>query len=596
MSTFGVTANATNSRTTHPGSTDRGSGRKHAALEQDSTRERIEHAADLRVSAADGVPLATDLYRPAVATRRPAVLLRTYLGKARHRDEALGWARAGYVCCVQDVRGRYASGGQWRPYASEQSDGGTTVRWLAAHPWCDARIVVAGASYGAFTAWAAALGGQPHVRAVISSVPSMRPVDMPHTQDGVLPLLGHLAWWLNHGSGRHSRPNRLAECLREDPTLLEHLPLAMLPERIGLPSTDDESTKEEASARECDLDGWLEAAEAAGDTDPIPDAALADLDVASMHIGGWHDPFVRETLRLHALVGRDRDPRPPRRLVIGPWTHEMRVAEAARYGERDYGPRARFALGQVQARWLDSLFGDAGFGGDRDRATVFVTGANDWIDVAASAEPVAERRLYATQEGVLAATPVAEEGSTHFRYDPADPFSMRRTPIDERDLDDRRDVVRFTTAPLESPLRWIGGGEVELFAASAAERTDWMARLLEVAADGRLLFLSYGIIDARRHLRVQGTDYAPRQVMRYRIRLAPMGIRIPAGHRLRLEVTSSAFPSHARNLGRGDRLHGTRAHPARQTVHWGGARPTQVRLACMADAPPAQALRLEASP
>ena len=120
--------------------------------------------AGLRVEAPDGVRLATDVYRPGAGRPVPAVLLRTYLGKARHQEEALAWVREGFACVVQDVRGRYDSDGSWEPYVHERADGAAAARWTAGQPWCDGRVVVAGGSYGAFTAWAAALES-PVVRA-----------------------------------------------------------------------------------------------------------------------------------------------------------------------------------------------------------------------------------------------------------------------------------------------------------------------------------------------------------------------------------------------------------------------------------------------
>ncbi|MEO1369329.1 MAG: CocE/NonD family hydrolase, partial [Acidobacteriota bacterium] len=113
----------------------------------------LEVRADLAVTAADGVSLATDVFRPAGAGPWPAVLLRTYLGKARHTAEAVGWARRGFACAVQDVRGRYGSDGEWRPYEHERGDGRAAVEWLLAAPWCDGRVVAVGGSYNAFTAW-----------------------------------------------------------------------------------------------------------------------------------------------------------------------------------------------------------------------------------------------------------------------------------------------------------------------------------------------------------------------------------------------------------------------------------------------------------
>ena len=143
-------------------------------VEASARTEGARVHAGIVVIAEDGASLATDVYRPRAAPR-PVVVLRTYLGKARHRAEALGWVEHGFGCIVQDVRGRYDSGGTWLPFTHEREDGHTTVEWVSRQPWCDGRVVLTGGSYGAFTAWAAAVSGHPAICAVIASVPAMRP-------------------------------------------------------------------------------------------------------------------------------------------------------------------------------------------------------------------------------------------------------------------------------------------------------------------------------------------------------------------------------------------------------------------------------------
>src|SRR3954466_15185122 len=85
--------------------------------------------------------LATDVYRPADGGRHPAVLQRTPYDK---RQYPLTWpllaprklAAAGYVIAIQDVRGRFGSGGDFVPYLDEAGDGAAAVEWLAAQPYC----------------------------------------------------------------------------------------------------------------------------------------------------------------------------------------------------------------------------------------------------------------------------------------------------------------------------------------------------------------------------------------------------------------------------------------------------------------------------
>src|SRR5205823_4007302 len=102
---------------------------------------------NVMVPMADGVRLATDVYRPALAGEAlpgpfPALMERTPYGKQRDDLVAMAkvFARRGYVVAVQDVRGRYASEGEWYAFAKEGPDGKEAVEWLAGQPFCDGKV------------------------------------------------------------------------------------------------------------------------------------------------------------------------------------------------------------------------------------------------------------------------------------------------------------------------------------------------------------------------------------------------------------------------------------------------------------------------
>lgn len=520
--------------------------------------------AGLRVEMPDGVRLATDVYRPRHGRPVPAVLLRTYLGKARHLDEGVAWAREGFACVVQDVRGRYDSDGTWEPYAREREDGAASAAWVAEQPWCDGQVAVTGGSYAAFTAWAAALES-PAVRAAVVAVPAMRPVNF--EPGGVLKLFNHASWWMSHGDTRTER-TRLFEAMRSAcPGLLARLPVADLPRCFW-----------------ADLPGWFPGVEAGPDAPPpIQDSELARLDLPVLHVGGWHDPFISQTFHQHETTGSAVEPRPRRELIVGPWTHELRSHEPAAYGERVYGSPSRLPLGRLQARFLRGvLIADHPAPPDtkpRPAARLFLTGANRWLEGDGwPPVPVSQRSWFAASGGRLEEKGGAS-GSMSFLYDPLDPYPARTGPVDQSDLLRRRDTVCFTSAPLTAPLTWIGAPRVILHAATDAPGTDWVARLHEVLPDGRSLYLGHGLVDAARELRRAGDPLVPGEAHRVEIPLPPLAITIPAGHRLRLEITSSSFPEHARNLNTGaDRYTSTETRVARQTVLWGELTPTALVL------------------
>lgn len=545
----------------------------------------IDVQASLKVTASDGVALATDVVLPKGLGPWPTVLMRTYLGKAQHTAEALGWATQGFVCVVQDVRGRFDSGGSWRPYTTEHEDGSQAVEWILGQPWSNGRIAAVGGSYGAFSAWSAALA-HPAVQAVISAVPAMGTLHLQPEDGGVLPLLSRVSWWMTHMGARCPRSGLADAMLGHVPEVLRHLPVVDLPDHlwVQLPgwagALVDGEPAETESAETRFAETW--SAKTMLPERPLSDADLANLSVAALHVGGWHDPFCSETLRQFALVGRNLEPRPPRGLVLGPWWHRLGTQRRARYGERDYGEASRFPLGRFQADWLRQVLD--GCPAHESTIRVFLGGENRWLnDVEWQESPQGLSSFYLDGDGLTVRRPVSVGQST-FVYDPHQPAPCRRTPLDERAAPTRQDVLVASTPPLKTSCYVVGAPRAVLWGSTDAVSVDWVVRLLEVTGDGRRLYLAHGLVDAGLFLANQGQRIEPGAPHQVEIQLSPLGMVIPAGSRLRLEISGSAFPSYARNLASGEpRLTGTKIRPALQTVHWGPDIPTFLELPLCVD-------------
>ncbi|MEO1367529.1 MAG: CocE/NonD family hydrolase, partial [Acidobacteriota bacterium] len=369
-------------------------------------------------------------------------------------------------------------------------------------------------------------------------------------------------------------PGAAGALLDNDPDALRHLPVVDLPSRLWAAPG-----------------GWRGAVLAAEESaaGPLRDAELASLDVAALHVGGWHDPFCAETLRHFDSVGEGLDPRPPRALVMGPWWHRIDASRPARYGERRYGEASRFALGRFQAEWVRrALDGDA----PADERRIFMAGDNRWLDGPDLAAPVGILPDGAAGDGTrfhlagdrLSPELPASAGSVAFVHDAADPHPCRRTPLDESALPPRADVAVFEGAPLGAPLRVLGTPRLGLRGRTDAPQADWVARLLEVTAEGRRLYLAHGVVDAGRQLDGRGERLVAGEPHRVEIRLSPLGVTVPAGSRLRLEISGAGFPSYARNLASGEpRLTGTTAAAARQSVDWGPDAPSTLHLPASID-------------
>jgi putative CocE/NonD family hydrolase len=125
-------------------------------------------------------------------------------------------------------------------------------------------------------------------------------------------------------------------------------------------------------------------------------------------------------------------------------------------------------------------------------------------------------------------------------------------PADQRPVEATKLVLVYSSAPLERDLELVGDVRATIYAASTALDTDFTSKLCVVDESGRSTNVVEGIVRARyRESAPEPTLIKPGEVYEYRIELGPVGIRVPAGHRLRVQVASSDFPQFDRNLNTG---------------------------------------------
>ncbi|GAA3013144.1 CocE/NonD family hydrolase [Streptosporangium longisporum] len=485
-------------------------------------------AFNLRVPGWDGTPLAVDVQLPDPSLWPvPAVVTRTPYGRSHHLAEGRGWTRRGFAYVVQDVRGRHDSDGVWECYRNERGDGAALADWALSREWSDGRLIGYGGSYSGFTAWALAAERPDSVPVVVSMGPSMA-LHRTKFEDGVLRLAEHAAWWLDRADSRTGRDGLASLLLGADPGVLSHLPVTGLPERLGVR-----------------LPGWAGVVRRGPDHRPeeeITESELAGLPVSGMHIGGWYDLLVDETLLHWRTVGTGRAPRPPQWLVVGPWGHDLAFTGRTRYGDREHGPVSSLDLGALQVEWIRACLDGTARAGE----LVLPVGADTWRPwPRAEGETV----LHAHPAGTLRDTP-PDGPAGSFRHDPDDPCPSLAPGTDRRGLDARADVLRFTATPLTTGTT-LTGAHVDLEVGASAGDADWIVRLVERTATGQVFELARG--------RAAGSG---------RCVLSPFAAVPASGSRLRLEIGGGDFPRLARSLGTGaDRYTTTATAPVRQTVH-----------------------------
>ena len=539
---------------------------------------------DIMVPMRDGVRLATDVYLPDAAGPFPAILVRLPYGKtdphcalppvARH------WTRKGYACVVQDVRGKWGSEGAFKPAdgATETADGYDTLAWLADQDFCNGAIGMWGESYYGFTSYAGAVSGHPALRAI---APGNIGVDRYRNvfRGGAFQFNTMGNWALS------MVVSTAQDVIAADPW---HLPLAEIPAKAGLESPYYQDML--ANPRR----GPFWAARSLL-------TAYDRIRIPVLCWGGWYDNFLGGQLHdFRLLTERNKaDGLDHIYLFVGPWDHSGSAEQTDRIGANFVGLHGAHRWDKYQTFFDRYVMGlDNGF--DRGpRVEYFTIGASEWRRSPSWPPPdMVPTPFYLSSGGRantlagdrrLSPTPPAEEPTDHYDYDPLDPvadtvdmncWSMASELRDRTEVERRADVLVYSTPPLAEPLEITGPIEATIHAASSAVDTDFWLGLVDVSPDGYGTLIQDGILRASARF---GDQSAPPlradEIVAYRIDLWAASYLLKAGHRLRLEVTSSCFNKFNRNTNTGQPIgQADRTVVARQTIYHDAQHPSLVML------------------
>jgi putative CocE/NonD family hydrolase len=346
------------------------------------------------------------------------------------------------------------------------------------------------------------------------------------------------------------------------------------------------------------------------------DARWDHVTAPALVMGGWYDLYSSDTFTSWAgYRSRGTGDAKRSRIVVGPWPHALSASTTT--GGVDFGARSMIDLVAIEQRWADRWLRDDPNGVDEEPPVhIFVMGENRWHDAPTWPLPgTGEQPWYLHSggrantlggDGTLSPMAPADESADTFEYDPQFPVQTHGGPnccspdvvpwgpYDQRDVEMRADVLVYTSAPLERDLTVVGPIRVVLWAATDAPDTDWTAKLVDVRPSGFATNLCDGIVRARWR-RAQSADATdadrrtptplePGRAERYEIDVMATGNTFLAGHRIRLEISSSNFPRFDRNPNTGALLAegSTELRPARQTVLHDGAHPSHVILPVVA--------------
>ena len=555
---------------------------------------------NVAITMRDGVTLRANLFRPAESGPVPALVLRIPYNKDAAQTYVYAhpawYARHGYAVLVQDSRGRYASEGEFYPLRQDGEDGFDTIEWCAAQPWCDGKVGTYGFSIPGINQLLAAHLRPPALR---TAIPAFYPSGM---HDGFLYVggalsLATLAQWAVVIAGdaaiRKGDLDTLPELVAADQLSGNWHPGTPLKETPFFTTPGSLPFIADYLAHPAQDDFWQEW--------DLP-SRLGEIDIPCLHVSGWYDSFIAKTIESYESLSAAA--RAEHRLLVGPWYH---IPWTQQVGAVDYGWEARNFVDDYQIAWFDAqLKGDRSKLDALPMVRIFVTGANEWRDY--DAWPLAGtatenwylhsagRANSLSGDGALSRQAPGEEGADFFIYSPEAPVESLgghscclpdrapMGPADQRPVEYRNDVLVYTSAPLEAPLFIAGGVNAVLHAASSALDTDFTVKLCDVAPDGTAINITEGIIRARyRESLEREVMLEPHRIYEFAIGAGVACHRFEAGHRVRVEVSSSNFPHFDRNpnngkpFGEDDVL-----VTASQTVFHDSARPSHIQLPVVA--------------
>lgn len=510
---------------------------------------------DTRIRTRDGIELSTDIYRPDAPGRFPVILVRTPYDNGTAPNVVAGkrWAAQGYVYAVQDVRGRGDSDGSFYPLVTEGPDGYDTIEWLAAQPWSNGKVGMTGGSY---LGWVQMYAAMLKPAGLTALIPTVTPTD----PDRSWPIyLGTVSpptlSWLAFLSGKTLQDLSELDLWRA----YAHRPLRDADRLLGR-----------------DIKAWHDWLDhPARDSYWEPQRyqqKILDSRIPMLHVSGWYDDVLLGTLENFAnLTGPKAAPevRTNQRLIIGPWGH--RINQSTKFDGIDFGPSAVIDFEGIQKRWFDRWLLGVENGIEKEAPVkIFVMGENRWRD---EQEWPLKRTRYLKfylrsngransrfGDGRLDTLPPGAEPPDRYRYDPNDPvpfitdpnFSQMGGPDDYQAVERRDDVLVYSTEPLTRPMEVCGVLRAHIVAATSARDTDWATKILDVQPDGVARRLNDGIVRARYAKDPsQAQLLTPGKAEEYDIDNWGTCILIGQGHRIRLEVASSAYPKFDPNLNTG---------------------------------------------
>jgi hypothetical protein len=591
----------------------------------------------LMIPMRDGKRMAADLYRPKDTSKKyPTVFVRTPYnfnfwdvrnGVIRDMSSVIEAIKRGYAHITMNERGHFFSEGNYDILGAPLSDGDDALKWISSQPWSNGKVGTIGCSSTAEWQMAVASLGNPAFAAMIPQGfgAGVGRVGGYYEQGnwyrgGAVQML-FIAWL--YGEQNQVRPtmppnatqeeliqaSRFFDLAQQAPPVdwskaLRHLPVMDIMKAAGGPRGifADEMPVDTGGAmikRAPNDPAWYKGG-LWHDNMPI--------NVPGFWFMSWYDVSVGPNLAAYNHVRKTARPEiaDQQYAVIAPTLHcaYTRATENTVVGERSMGD-ARLNYSELTWGWFDRFLKgeENGILTKMPKVRYYTMGLNKWQSSdtwpPTGATPM---KFYLASggkantlngDGVLVEAPPASDMPDKFDYDPMNPVpsyggnvcctgnAVAGGAFDQRKQEERADILVYSTAPLAQGVEVSGPIEVTLYVSSDARDTDFTVKLIDVYPVGR----AYNLDETIQRMRYRNGYDKPLAWMEagkvYKVTLQPMTTSnyFEAGHRIRLEVSSSNFPRFDRNMNTGgknyDETKGVVAHNA---VHHSRQYPSEVKL------------------
>lgn len=469
----------------------------------------------------DGVELATDVYRPLFRSIKPhgTILIRTTYDKENAAFVGIIGILKGWPTVIQDTRGRGASEGIDTGFKNDSTDGADTLAWIANQPWSNGKTATYGLSALGIVQYCAAAANPSNLTCQYIQVATPN-------------LHKHAAF-----QGGQFRKNLVEDWLEDQQSdyLIEEI-------------KDNENFT---------LGYW---------GNVTLDDNWQDVNVPAIHIGGWYDIFCQGTIEGYLGYQHKAGPgaQGKSKLIMGPWTHTGFFSR--KQGQLTYPRNSldRFSLQMFQDMVQFYVLNKTDAFSPWPTVSYYVMGdvtdktapGNEWRYADDWPIPATETRWYLHHDGSLSPCVAEPAGPLTYVYDPSNPVPTiggknlysPAGPYDQRPVENRSDVLVFTSQILQEPYEATGPVKAVLYVSSDCPDTDFTVKLTDVYPDGRSMLITDGILRMRNR---NGQDHwefmQPDVVYEIEVDLWSTSYIWNTGHQIRVEVSSSNYPRFLNN-------------------------------------------------